>query len=160
MIIAIGGRPGSGKTTLANTLAAKFKYSVISRDDVFSQLFDLPNPHSSEHKLLAFKECLRRTKDSVQKGGVAILDLPFSRNSEIFAVFKLSRALNTEIRFFYLQCPEAIARQRIHRQKYHLVKPELRINTRTEPLPLRHPLIIIDSSPPLQQYLQAVEEEV
>lgn len=152
--ICIGGRPGSGKTTLSQKIQQTINAKVISRDDVFRKLFIKPNPHSTEHKSLAFKECLRLAKlYSGQKRYPVILDMPFSRNDEIFNTYFLAKEIDAKWIFIYLKCPEYVARQRILKQKNHLVIPQLRINTRTEPLPKRVKIKILDSSKNIEAYL-------
>lgn len=154
--IIIGGHPGVGKTTLARSLKQFLSCIVISRDDIFRRLFENPNPHSTEHKQKAFKECLRQCKNILVKNETAVLDMPFSRNTEIEAARRLSKLLHKPWRFVYLKCTDEVANQRIRKQKLHLVKPELRINTRTEPLPEDVELMVVDSTPPLKQYINQV----
>jgi len=156
MLIGIGGQPGSGKTTLASHLQKKLRCKSICREKIFRQIFKEPNPHSVEHKILAFRECLRQTTSWLKKGQTVILDLPFSRNQEIIAAYQLSKNLKKKWSFIYLQCPEKIIQIRLKNQIKHLVPIHLRINTRTEPLSKKIPLLKIDSSPPVEKYLPKV----
>jgi len=159
--VCIGGRPGSGKTTLSQKIQQITNAKVISRDNVFRKLFKKPNPHSTEHKSLAFKECLRLVKlSSRQKEYLVILDMPFSRNDEIIGAYHLAKEIDAKWIFIYLKCPEYIARLRILKQKDHLVIPQRRINTRTEPLPKSVNIRILDSSKNIETYLGKVLKHI
>ncbi len=157
MLIAIGGRPGAGKTTLSLLLKRRLSCNLVSRDSVFRKLFEHPNPHSVEHKILAFNECLRLAELHLP-GETVILDLPFSRNNEIETVNNLAKKIKDKLRFIYLECSERVANSRIKKQYDHLVAPDLRINTRTEALPKNIPILRINSSGPIKNWgAKAVE---
>ncbi|KAK1568016.1 hypothetical protein Q3G72_019424 [Acer saccharum] len=81
MIIAMKGHPGSGKTTLARSLASTLRIPLIDKDDVRDSTFSLQNSlHSSSSLLndLSYDAVFRVASTQLNLGLSVIVDSPLS----------------------------------------------------------------------------------
>ncbi len=88
-LVLVGGLPGTGKSTLAHTLAERANFTVIDTDVVRKELAGI-DPHTSgraafgqgiytaEWSAKTYAECLRRAQARLQVGERVIVDATFT----------------------------------------------------------------------------------
>ncbi|KAK3183359.1 hypothetical protein Dsin_030645 [Dipteronia sinensis] len=79
MIIAMKGHPGSGKTTLARSLASALRIPLIDKDDIRDSTFSIQN---SQHSLLlndlSYDAAFRVASTQLNLGLSVVIDSPLS----------------------------------------------------------------------------------
>lgn len=107
-IVAIGGLPGTGKSTLARAVAAAANFEVIRSDVVRKELAGLePTTHTSsafgaglyspEWTDRTYAACLERAEQIVFEGRRAIVDATFGSPARLDAAVALARRLNVPL---------------------------------------------------------------
>ena len=99
------GKPGSGKTTLANSLKEKFGIIHFSADDFMLKLFgEIEDRHLFDKKLKVTKDLIYQICDDVLRSNNVVLDFGFWTKSEREQV--INRFKNYEVIIIYLKLDE------------------------------------------------------
>jgi len=97
-LILLRGLPGSGKSSLANTLSEDGKYPVFSVDDFFTDNISGKYKFEFEKNHLAYKACEENVKNEMKAGTEKIfLDNTFTLEWEMESYFKLASEFNYRV---------------------------------------------------------------
>jgi predicted kinase len=97
-LILLRGLPGSGKTTLANSLSEEGKYPIHSIDSYFTDNKTGEYNFAFDKNHLAYKQCEEQTEQSIKQGYQKIfIDNTFTLEWEMEPYFKLASQYNYNI---------------------------------------------------------------
>lgn len=124
-LLAVGGLPGVGKSTLARGLAAAAGFTVIRSDEVRKELAGLsPEQDGSaafgeglytpEWTERTYAACLDRARDALVAGERVIVDASFGADRHRRALLDLAHDLAVPFAFLHAECPAEVAETRIH----------------------------------------------
>lgn len=111
-LICVCGLPGTGKSTVAATVAERTGGAVIRTDVVRKDLYPDPEYTSTETRT-TYDEVFARAREAIDRDGVAILDGTFRRTSlreEARAVAQQAGAAFDLVR---VECCEDVVKERI-----------------------------------------------
>lgn len=119
LIIAVGGLPGCGKSTVASKLSEKFKLPVINTDVIRERLFfrEEPLKNTPKNRKLIYKtlfiiaDCMISSKVGV------ILDGTFPYVRYRTPIKEIALKYNIPCYFIECFCPEDILKERMKKRK-------------------------------------------
>ena len=164
MIVIMAGLPGTGKSTLAQALAAQLSGRVLSKDEVRHALFSASEiEYSTEQDDFVLQVMLRTAGWVVQKNPCRVVFLdgrPFSRAYQLDLVLKACANMGQPWCILECMCSKETARQRIEKQAasgghpagnrdFHLYQE---VKARFEPITF--PKAVIDTDRPLEECVQ------
>ena len=112
MIIIIFGLPGTGKTTIAETLAEKINGKVISSDKVRKDL-ELEGDYSEEAKELVYNAMITNARR--EEGKYIVLDATF--NKDKYRHLLERQFDNNDLFYVEVTAPEKIIKQRMKKNR-------------------------------------------
>lgn len=158
----MAGLPGTGKSTLAGTLAAKLSGTILNKDTMRHALFE---PRDIEYSTEQDDFCMEIMLQSVEyllgkdPGRFIFLDgRTFSRRYQIDRVIAFANRLGQPWRILECTCSDATAKTRLDKvsghpagnRDYHLY---LEVKSRFEPISL--PKLVVNTDTPLDQCVAA-----
>jgi len=164
MIVIMAGLPGTGKSTLAQALAARLSGRVISKDSVRHALFsEAEIEYSTEQDDFVMQVMLRTANWLLQKSPARIVFLdgrPFSRRYQLDLVLKACADMGQPWCILECVCSEETAHKRITDQASSSEHPaanrDLRlyqeVKARFEPITL--PKTVLDTDRPLDECVE------
>lgn len=147
MIIIICGLPGSGKTTLAKSLASLMKISVLSTDKIRKELFSQPS-YSREERELIFDIMILIAKYLHQARQDCILDATFNLEKSRIEVKESLSLQDNEFKIIECNCPEDIILSRLRSRKDEFSDADVSIYFKMKKIyqPVQIPHIDVDTS--------------
>lgn len=156
MIVVMAGLPGTGKSTLARTLAREVGGVVLSKDTLREALFPAEFVEYSTGQDDFVQDLMQCTAEYLilkhPKLTVFFDGRTFSRAYQIDRVVALAERLQTPWRIIECVCPEEVARQRIEAAQTHPAKNrtyELYKKVRAEFEQIVRPKVVVDTGGPV-----------
>lgn len=119
LLIAPLGLPGAGKSALARALARRLRLPRVCRDAIRAALFPQGSAGAGE-KRVAFAAVLAAAALHLGAGRSCIVDgATFARAADRRRLEALVRRHRARIVWLHLDCPPALARRRVARQRAH-----------------------------------------
>jgi predicted kinase len=117
IVIAFAGLPGTGKSTLARAVAARFDAVVLDKDRVREALFGGRVDYSRGQNDLAARAMYREVEALAAAGAeYVVLDgRTFSKRYQVDELRELGRRIAGEVAFVECVCASEVARERIER---------------------------------------------
>jgi hypothetical protein len=123
-LVLVGGSVGTGKSTLAASLADALGAAVVSSDRVRKQRLGLPaaaradlSAYTPEARAGVYAALLERAEAVVASGRVAILDATFGSRIEREVVRKRASVWRIPVWFVEARCAPEVARERLVRRR-------------------------------------------
>lgn len=172
-LIIVGGLPGTGKSTIAGTLAARLGASYLNSDVVRKELAGLEQGKSGSAPFrggiytatmteLTYDELLTQAAISLRAGRSMVLDATFSRQKWRRQASALARRLKAVMVTVECHCPARVVQARMEeRQKrggvsdagWEIYKA---LRRQYEPYNEPHPPVRVDTTRPLEEGLAKI----
>ena len=111
-LVVVCGLPGTGKTTVATTLADRFEAELVRTDVVRKDCFPDPEYTSAETQT-TYEETLSRAEAALGRDGVAIVDGTFRRESLRKEAREVATAAGAAFELIRVECETPVVRERI-----------------------------------------------
>ncbi len=124
-LIAVGGLSGTGKSTLARSLADRIPGAVLLRSDVERKLqFGVaettrlgPEGYTPEITARVYRTLAEKAADALSNGCVVIVDAVFARPSERDTVESVARSQAAPFVGFWLEAPQHVQIARVEARR-------------------------------------------
>jgi len=167
MIVVMAGLPGTGKSTVARSLAEEVGGVVLNKDHLRAELFSKEFVEYSTEQDDFVQDLMLRTAEYLLKRYpklIVFLDgRTFSRAYQIQRVIEAAEKLQTPWRIIECVCDEKIAQGRIENGKKHPAKNrtvELYLKIRAEFEPIMRPKLVIDTGREMQASLDTARKHL
>lgn len=151
ILFAVGGLPGTGKTTVSRHLAAACGGDLLRTDVVRKELHPYPSYHPDETQQV-YAEVMQRTRDRLSAGQSVVVDASFQRQRDRNAVAEVARQLNVPFHFVLVTAPEAVVAARLSQRHGDASDADFAVyqEMRDRFDPLEQPYTLIDNNGTLQ----------
>lgn len=160
MIVALGGRPWTGKTTLAKALATAMSGVLLDKAALQRVLFPRRAPASPEQSDRVYEFLLQAAVwhlETTPKGVVVLDGRPLTRTREVLALRRFACGVDQPLRIIECICPDEVAVDRARANLASSTEPLTVVNeVPAEPIP--DPKIVIDTSLPVDHCLASALE--
>jgi predicted kinase len=166
LIVVLIGLPGAGKSTVAVALEARLGLRRVCRDAIRRAMFPRCD-YSFVEKRAAFRTVLLAVEINGLLGHSSVVDgMTFSRREDYEEILALAGAMDFDVLPLFIDCPPALARERIARdlvEREHPAddrEPDLvdAVARRFDPPPAA--AIRIDASRPMDEVCRLAVAEV
>lgn len=155
MIVMMAGLPGTGKSTLARSLAARVNGAVLDKDEIRRALFTPQDiEFSTEQDDFCMELMLQTAGYLLKRESLRVVFLdgrPFSRKYQIERVIEYAGGMRQPWRIIECVCSEETVRQRIEKQEHLAANRDfglyLRVKARFEEI--RFPKVVVDTERPI-----------
>ncbi|MCB9147222.1 MAG: AAA family ATPase [Caldilineaceae bacterium] len=108
-LIAIGGLPGSGKSSVARMVAQELEAVHLNSDRIRRALF-ATRAYTPEESRAVYQALYQRAADALAAGSDVVLDATFAKAAYRQPIFNLARVTGTQLYFVWITCaPEVTA---------------------------------------------------
>lgn len=119
--VAVGGLPGTGKSTIASRLAPLLRATLLRTDEVRRELRgrpDDPGVTYGERAVAAvYEEVLRRTRVSLTRGTNVVIDATWSNAANREVLRRLADETSSELTELVCRCPAELADSRLRQRR-------------------------------------------
>ena len=124
ILAVVSGIVGSGKSTVAQSLAPRIGAELISSDIIRKEIAGIPATerrldkfgkgiYSKEFSLKTYNEIFHRAEGYIRSGASIVLDATFSKREQRRAVLLLAEKLKAKPFFIECTCSEEMIRERL-----------------------------------------------
>jgi hypothetical protein len=114
-LILVCGLPGTGKTTVAEAIAAKTKAYVLSTDVIRKEIIDKPE-YSEKEKELVYNLIFGMAQQMLGSSKSVLVDGTFYRKDLRDNVREIADAMKSEFIVVEVVCDESVIRKRLDRR--------------------------------------------
>ncbi|HVT33384.1 MAG TPA: ATP-binding protein [Rhodanobacteraceae bacterium] len=123
LVVVLIGLPGAGKSTVAAALEARLGLRRVCRDAIRRAMFPKCD-YSFVEKRAAFRTVLLAVEINGLLGHSSVVDgMTFSRREDYEQVLALAGAMDFDVLPLFVDCPPALARERIARDLLERAHP-------------------------------------
>jgi aminoglycoside phosphotransferase family enzyme/predicted kinase len=175
LVLVVGGLSGTGKSTLARSLAREFGAELLSSDVVRLDLFGAADQQQGvdagryhpEARQRIYQEMFRRAAELHHRRVSVVLDATFGTAADVHAVQTLAHDRQALFLAIECRCDPEVARERITKRLQagtdaSEARPEVydQQRSRWEQWPAEIPQLVVDTQQPLAAQSQAVVAEL
>jgi aminoglycoside phosphotransferase family enzyme/predicted kinase len=117
VLVLVGGLPGTGKSTLARSLAGEAHCEVIRTDVVRKELTSGAGVYTEEWVRRTYDECRSRAETMLFEGKRVVVDATFADEAERLAFLHAGAALSVPVVWFVCRASEPTVRARLLARK-------------------------------------------
>lgn len=162
MLVVFGGLPGTGKTTLAQRVAARLQATYVRIDAIEAALWRAGIPRGEPTGLAAYVAAEAVAEGSLGAGATVVVDAVNPVEAARRGWRELSRRAGVPMRVIEVVCSDAVE----HRRRVEVRRADLDGHevpawadvTSREYEPWREPRLTVDACRPLDECVRAVEE--
>ncbi len=157
MLIIVCGLPGTGKSTIAASLAKRFSAELLSSDVIRKRTFSKP-VYSEDEKLTVYRKMAEEAEALLNQGRNVVLDATFSRSDYLRLAEEAAR--NAGANYYMVLCSlsDAEVRKRLEQREKGPSDADfaiyLKLKAGFEPVKGDH--LVIDASKPIQGIVDEV----
>jgi predicted kinase len=123
LVVVLIGLPGAGKSTVASAIEARLGLRRVCRDTIRRAMFPRCD-YSFVEKRAAFRTVLLAVEINGLLGHSSVVDgMTFSRREDYEEIIARSRAMDFDVLPLFIDCPPALARERIARDLLERAHP-------------------------------------
>ncbi len=151
LLLAVGGLPGTGKTTVARRLALACGGELIRTDVVRKLLYPQPTYTPAEVEQV-YAEVMRRAVGTLRRGQYVVIDATFQRQSQRDAVEEIARQHGFPWRFVLVTAAEEVIATRLSQRRGDASDADLAVylHMRAHFEPVNQPHSLLENSGPLE----------
>ena len=104
-LILFRGRPGAGKTTVANSLSKETNMPILRKDDIYDVASEFIEDHQTKNKI-SYGSLYKILESNIQTEGTFILDYPFQTVDDLSIIKKWCEGRNIELKSILVTCSD------------------------------------------------------
>lgn len=157
MLVVITGLPGSGKTTIADSLSKEIDAIVLSTDKIRKNMFKNP-VYNENDKRVVYNELFSRAREYLSSGKNVILDGTFYTKSLRDKAKEVGASVSEKVIFIYCETPEQILKERITKRKDKFSDADFSVYLKIKEVfeDFEEEVIIVDTSKPIDSNIRDI----
>ena len=157
MLVVITGLPGSGKTTVADSLSKEIDAIVLSTDKIRKNMFKNP-VYNENDKRVVYNELFSRAREYLSSGKNVILDGTFYTKSLRDKAKEVGASVSEKVIFIYCETPEQILKERITKRKDKFSDADFSVYLKIKEVfeDFEEEVIIVDTSKPIDSNIRDI----
>jgi predicted kinase len=161
MLIVVTGLPGTGKTTIAETLEKDIDAIVFSTDKIRKMIFEKP-VYNEEDKRIVYNELFSQTGKYLAIGKNVILDGTFYTKALRERAKEIGKSFCEEVYFVYCETPEELLKKRINKRKDTFSDADYNVYLKMKKIfeEFEEDVIIIDTSNPVDTNIDIIKTRI
>ena len=161
MLIVITGLPGTGKTTIAESLAKEVDAVVFSTDKIRKMIFKKP-VYNEEDKRIVYDELFSLTGKYLASGKNVILDGTFYTKTLRQRAKEVGKTFSENVYFVYCETPEELLKERIDKRKDKFSDADYSVYLKMKKIfeEFEDDVIIIDTSNPVNTNIDIIKTRI
>lgn len=161
MLIVVTGLPGTGKTTIAESLAKEIDAVVFSTDKIRKMIFEKP-VYNEEDKRIVYDELFSITGKYLASRKNVILDGTFYTKALRQSAKEVGKTFSENVYFVYCETPEELLKERIDKRKDKFSDADYSVYLKMKKIfeEFEDDVIIIDTSNPVNTNIDIIKTRI
>ncbi|KYC51738.1 MAG: L-seryl-tRNA(Sec) kinase [Candidatus Methanofastidiosum methylothiophilum] len=161
MLIVVTGLPGTGKTTIAESLAKEIDAVVFSTDKIRKMIFEKP-VYNEEDKRIVYDELFSLTGKYLASRKNVILDGTFYTKALRQSAKEVGKTFSENVYFVYCETPEELLKERIDKRKDKFSDADYSVYLKMKKIfeEFEDDVIIIDTSNPVNTNIDIIKTRI
>lgn len=161
MLIVVTGLPGTGKTTIAESLAKEIDAVVFSTDKIRKMIFEKP-VYNEEDKRIVYDELFSLTGKYLASRKNVILDGTFYTKALRQRAKEVGKTFSENVYFVYCETPEELLKERIDKRKDKFSDADYSVYLKMKKIfeEFEDDVIIIDTSNPVNTNIDIIKTRI